>query len=114
MTMTDANSIVRTFRAFHKQLALLREYQRQCYGMEYAFIITCDWGTQYGVLASLKRSKDALRAFARDSTAECGSTIIYLIGDYSFWSSVDELIDLWSLFTIRRLHLKAHELTWAM
>lgn len=95
-TMKEANMIVTHFRCAHKQLALLRHYQRETYGQEYALTLACEtrWGTQHNVLSHLKRSKDALKAFARDINNECDPAILEPINEYSFWASVDELLDI--------------------
>jgi hypothetical protein len=95
-TMKEANAIVTHFRAANKQLALLRHYQRECYGREYALTLACEtrWGTQYNLLAHLRRSKDALKAFARDINSERDPALFESINEYTFWSGVDDLLDI--------------------
>jgi hypothetical protein len=43
----------------------------------------------------LKRSKEALRAFAYDGGNDCDNRpVLDAIHDYSFWADVDELLDI--------------------
>ncbi|KAF7173370.1 hypothetical protein CNMCM6106_007473 [Aspergillus hiratsukae] len=96
MIMRSANSIMAHFRSSFKQLALLRRYQQGAYSQEYALTLACEtrWGTQYNILAHLKRSKDALKAFARDVSNECDPAILEPINEYAFWAGVEELLDI--------------------
>ncbi|THC92779.1 hypothetical protein EYZ11_007740 [Aspergillus tanneri] len=94
--MKSANIIVAYFYGANPQLALLRHYQREVYGQEYALTLACEtrWGTQYNVLAHLKYSKDALKAFARDISNKCDPTVLEPVNKYAFWAGVDELLDI--------------------
>jgi Protein of unknown function (DUF 659)/hAT family C-terminal dimerisation region len=96
-TMKKAQDIVVHFRKSHKQLALLREFQQKIYNRQYALTLAGEtrWGTQCNMLSHLKRSKEALRAFAYDGGNDCDNRpILDAIYDYSFWADVDELLDI--------------------
>ncbi|KAN0067833.1 hypothetical protein V8E54_014080 [Elaphomyces granulatus] len=95
--MKKAQDIVVHFRKSHKQLALLREFQQKIYNRQYALTLAGEtrWGTQCNMLSHLKRSKEALRAFAYDGGNDCDNRpILDAIYDYSFWADVDELLDI--------------------
>ena len=95
--MRSTNDVVSHFRTSHKQLALLRSYQSELYGKTYAFVLAAEtrWGTQFYSLKSLVRSKDALKAFARDVNNECKNmTVLNSVFDILFWAKVDELLDI--------------------
>jgi hypothetical protein len=95
--MRNTNDVVLHFRTSHKQLALLRSYQDELYNKTYAFVLAAEtrWGTQFYSLRSLERSKEALKAFARDVNNECKNmTVLKAILDPLFWAKVDELIDI--------------------
>ena len=96
-TMNRAQEIVVHFRKAHKQLALLRDYQQKFYNRQYALTLAGEtrWGTQWNLLSHLKRTKEALRAFAFDEKNECDNRpMLDSINDYSFWANVDELLDI--------------------
>jgi hypothetical protein len=96
-TMILSSHIASHFRNCHKQLALLRKFQREIYGKEYALALAVltRWGTQYWQLSALKRSKDALKAFRKAKENDCkDEKILSTICDPYFWNEVDELLDI--------------------
>jgi Protein of unknown function (DUF 659)/hAT family C-terminal dimerisation region len=96
-TMTKCNYLTAHFRNANKQLALLRHYMKQEFGMTFEFVLAVKtrWGTQVKELKALKRSKDALKLFARDRKNECEDMkILDTIKDPLFWEDVDNLLDI--------------------
>jgi hypothetical protein len=102
-TIRKAQAIISHFRSAHKQLALLRHYQNEIYGKEYALTLSCDtrWGTYFYELESLVRSRQALVAFCKDKKNECDDkAVLETINNYYFWTDVKKLIDI-----LRPIHL---------
>jgi Protein of unknown function (DUF 659)/hAT family C-terminal dimerisation region len=95
-TFKTAQKIVAFFSNAKKQLAFLRQHQKQHYGHYKSFVIAGEtrWGTQYNMLSSVMRSKDALRDFADDHRAGCTPNIKDTLQSSNFWSQLDDLIRL--------------------
>jgi hypothetical protein len=76
--MALCNYLTAHFRNANKQLTLLRHYMKQEYEIMYEFVLAVKtrWGTQYKVVKALKRSKNALKLFAKDCKNECEDTEI--------------------------------------
>jgi hypothetical protein len=107
-TLGRANLLVSHFRSAHKQLALLRHYQRECYNKTMAFTLAAEtrWGTQVYLLNSISRSRDALRAFRRDRDNDCkNNEILDIIVDEGFWADVADLLDI--LRPIHKLQIQS-------
>ena len=99
-----AQSIAGAFSHSRLQLAILREKQTELYGRTYAITLSVitRWGSQYNLLSSLKRSKDALKAYAVDSRALISkdkTDITSTLLDRAFWNDVEDLEEI-----IRPLH----------
>jgi hypothetical protein len=74
--MALCNYLTAHFRNANKQLALLRHYMKQEFGLVFEFVLAIKtrWGTQYKVLKAFKRLKDAFKLFARDRKNDCEDT----------------------------------------
>jgi hypothetical protein len=98
-THSQAQSIAHAFRAAPLQYARLREHQQIKYKRHYALILAVitRWGTQYRLIDSILRSKDALRAYALEPIRLPGDlkeNAMTAIKDASFWSNMDLLKDI--------------------
>jgi hypothetical protein len=70
---------------------------KQEFGLVFEFVLAVKtrWGTQYKVLKALKRSKDALKPFARDRKNDCEDTkVLDTIKDPLFWEDLENLKEL--------------------
>jgi hypothetical protein len=63
-----AQTIAHAFRSAPLQYGRLRDFQMQHYNTHLSLILAVitRWGTQYRLVESLRRSRDALRAYAND------------------------------------------------
>ena len=89
-------SIAASFSHSRLQLAILQEKQAAQYGRNYAIILSVitRWGSQYNLIKSLIRSKDALKAYAVDSRSSLTKDkrdLGALLLDRKFWAEVEEL-----------------------
>lgn len=101
-----AQHIVSYFHKAEKQVALLREEQvAMCNGKTYALTLSViiRWGTQYRLIHSLLRSKDALRRYGtRDDLdhekSEEGKgnhvRMMETIIDPNFWHDLEDMIEI--------------------
>lgn len=94
-TYKKAQKIVAFFSNAKKQLAFLRQHQKRHYQRFKSFVIAGEtrWGTQYNMLSSVMRSKEALRDYAEDYRVDCAS-IRASLQDSSFWCELDDLMRL--------------------
>ena len=94
-TFKNAQKIATFFSNAKKQLAFLRQHQKRLYNSFKSFVIAGEtrWGTQYNMLSSVMRSKDALRDFAEDHRANCRPIKNTLL-DSTFWCQLDDLMRL--------------------
>ena len=95
-TFKKAQKVVAFFSNAKKQLAFLREHQKRLYGHFKSFVIAGEtrWGTQYNMLSSVMRSKDALRDYSDDHRAGCTPQIKDTLQESNFWSELDDLMRL--------------------
>jgi hypothetical protein len=98
ITHQQAQSIANAFRNAPLQYARLRHHQQLKYGKQYALILSVitRWGTQFRLVNSILRSKDALRAYALEptrSSADLRANAITTLKDPTFWSNLDQLKD---------------------
>ncbi len=70
-TMEKAQGDVAAFAHSKLQFAIIRKHQTACYGRTKGLIAAAftRWSTQYGVVASLLRSKEALQRYGLDQRA---------------------------------------------
>ena len=98
--LSNAQAIVSAFHKSPFQHALLREQQIICYGKHYSLILSVitRWGTQYRLIYSVLRSKEALRKYAekvQDTDVKTlGSNVLAIIKDVNFWRDLDILREL--------------------
>jgi hypothetical protein len=97
-THQQAQSIAHAFCAAPLHYARLREHQQIKYKRHYALVLAVitRWGTQYRLIDSILRSKDALRAYAFEPTrlpSDLKENAITAIKDATFWSNMDLLRD---------------------
>jgi len=87
--LEKAADVVSFFRRAMKQMAILREHQ----SVTSVFILSVitRWGAQQGMMASVKRNKDALRRYIADSRAECSPEVKAIVTDTTFWATLDDL-----------------------
>jgi hypothetical protein len=95
-THLQAQTIANAFRSAPLQYARLREQQQIKYNKQYALVLAVitRWGTQYRLIHSILRSKDALRAYAFEPTrsaSDLKGKAVDIIKDPSFWSNLDTL-----------------------
>lgn len=93
--MTKGNSIYNEFENSMKKLPILTKYQKEKHDRGYALILGIDtrWGTQYSVLNSLKRSKEALELNSERGPLDSKDGAIFqTLGDVYFGAEVDELL----------------------
>ena len=100
--LKKSQQIVSYFHKSLKQLAILRSEQISQYGKTLALILSIitRWGTQFRLLNSLLRSKQALRAWAIHPGIDCepneerkqGQTaVIESINKHAFWADLEDL-----------------------
>jgi Protein of unknown function (DUF 659)/hAT family C-terminal dimerisation region len=98
--LSDAQAIASAFHKSPLQLAYLREQQINCYGKHYSLVLSVitRWGTQYRLIHSVLRSKEALRKYAenvRDADVKrLGTKVHAIIKDADFWRDLDILREL--------------------
>jgi len=95
--LSNAQDIVIAFNKSPLQYAYLREFQIQCYGKHYSLILSVitRWGTQYRLVHSVLRSKNALRRYAdHHSASEISNNAHTIIKDLDFWRDLDSLREL--------------------
>jgi hypothetical protein len=80
------------FPQIKKQHAILREYQEEVYGERRAFILSVitRWGTQFHLVQSVLKNKDALIKWALDKRAKMGE-VRTTIFDSGFWNKLEDL-----------------------
>ena len=97
--LRQAQLIATGFSKSRLQLDILRVKQQELYdGKTFAIVLSVmtRWGTQYDLFASLKRSKDALRAYASDPRA---SMIVKKVNikdwllSSTFWNRVEDMLE---------------------
>jgi len=98
--LSNAQAIVSAFHKSPLQHAFLREQQINCYGKHYSLILSVitRWGTQYRLIHSVLRSKEALRKYAEKvqdaDVKKLGSNVYAIIKDADFWRDLDILREL--------------------
>lgn len=92
--ISNAQKIATHFKKSKLQLAILREHQQELYGRQYAFCLAVitRWGTQERLIASVYKSKEALKAFIQDSRVRdmVNGSLRNLLLDNTFWSRLEE------------------------
>jgi hypothetical protein len=94
--LKEAQAVAKAFVVSKLQLARLREYQMKHYNEERAFCLSVitRWGTQFRLLQSVLRNKDALRNYAREYTeADLTYDAHRYISSFNFWNRVEGLIE---------------------
>ena len=94
LTHKKAQIIVKAFKKAPLQYAHLREFQHQIYNQNYTLILSVitQWGTQYRLISSLLRSKDALRRYAEvHKVKDLGHDAFEYICDNAFWAELEIL-----------------------
>ena len=99
-----AQSIAAAFSHSCLQLAILREKQIELYEKTYAITLSVitRCGSQYNLISFLKKSKNALKAYAVDSWAYISkdkTDITSNFLDRAFWTDIEDLEEI-----IRLLH----------
>ena len=91
----QAQTLVNTFRKAHLQYARLRESQLHFYGRHQSLILSVitRWGTQYRLIQSILRNKDALKCYASDfgdmpATQRLKNPVIEIIRSRDFWMKI--------------------------
>jgi hypothetical protein len=98
--LSDAQAVVSAFHKSPLQHALLREQQIDCYGKHYSLILAVitRWGTQYRLVHSVLRSKEALRKYAEKvqdvDVKKLSNNALAIIKDVDFWRDLDILHEL--------------------
>ncbi len=93
-TLEQAQAVVKAFKNAPLQLSFLREYQVQHYQQPVALILSVitRWGTQYRLVNSLIKSKDALQYYAvKHAKEELAFNAHEFLVDSTFWSKLDAL-----------------------
>src|SRR5438552_10256441 len=88
-TLEQAQAVVKAFKNAPLQLSFLREYQVQHYQQPVALILSVitRWGTQYRLVNSLIKSKDALQYYAvKHAKEELAFNAHEFLIDSTFWS----------------------------
>jgi hypothetical protein len=90
-TLSQAQNIARGFHKAKKQYSILRVYQESTYGRKQALILSVitRWGSQFGLLNSILKNKDALRLWATDIRAK--GAFRESILDSHFWIDIENL-----------------------
>jgi hypothetical protein len=95
--LSKAQMIVRAFLKSPLQYSRLREYQLQFYGQHQALILSVitRWGTQFRLISSVLKNKDALRQYALDyPPKELSNNAYNIILSSEFWTQLDQLREL--------------------
>lgn len=98
-TIKHAQLVVRSFRAAHKEYAVLQDFQlrEENGGKRIALILHCitRWGTQVGMLRALRRSQAALEAYSQQTSPQIDKGrkkktvhILPILRDPYFWQKV--------------------------
>jgi len=93
-TLEQAQAVVKAFKNAPLQLSFLREYQVQHYQQPVALILSVitRWGTQYRLVNSLIKTKDALQYYAvKHAKEELAFNAHKFLVDSTFWSKLDAL-----------------------
>lgn len=110
-TFKRAQQIATFFHKAEKQLEILREEQVKQDGRTYALTLSVitRWGTQYRLLLSLARSREALRHYSVRSDLDLGGgdsekvsnhrKVLKNIADRRLWDDIEELLEIW-----RKIH----------
>lgn len=111
-TLKRAQQIAIFFHKAEKQLAILREEQIKQNGRTYALTLSVitRWGTQYRLLHSLSRSKEALRHYSvrNDLDISGGAEgrnmsnhhqVLRNIADHRLWDDIEDLLEI-----LKKLH----------
>lgn len=91
-TMEKAQGAVAAFAHSNLQLAILRKHQMACYGQTKGLIVAAftSWSTQYGIIASLLRSKEAPQRYGLDQHAALKGRQHLMIGCI-FWNELEDV-----------------------
>ena len=83
------------FHRADKQLKILRDAQITIYKRHYALTLSVvtRWGTQYRLIHSLTRSRQALQLYATDLRTDrsAAASVIEIIQDPQFWADLEDL-----------------------
>lgn len=90
--MEKAQAIVAAFAHSKLRFAILRRHQTDCYGRTKGLIAVSfiRWSTQYGVVSSLLRSKEALQRYGLDQRAALKGRQHMLV-DRAFWNDLEDV-----------------------
>ena len=105
--LKQAQCIAACFSKSRLQLGILRTKQQELMnGKTFAIILSVitRWGTQYGLFFSLKRSKDALKAYAMDSrsvltysktpNSQTKTSVKDWLLSHTFWNSIEDMLEI--------------------
>jgi len=97
-TIQQAQSIVKSFRHAPLQYARLHEFQMQCYGKHQSLVLSVitRWGTQYLLVLSVLKNKDAIKRYASEFQSHPASErlkqeALDAIMDREMWSKLEAL-----------------------
>ena len=104
--LKQAQCIAACFSKSRLQLGILRTKQQQLmHGKTFAITLSVitPWGTQYGLFYSLKRSKDALKAYAIDTrssltfsktpNSQSKTSVKEWLLSHAFWNNIDDMLE---------------------
>ena len=95
--IAQAQMVAKTFKNSPLQLSRLRQYQVAAYGEKRTLCLSVitRWGTQYRLVKSVLRNKDALRQYALKHTPDdIGDEVYEYIDSRTFWTALECLRDL--------------------
>jgi len=100
-TIQQAQCIVKSFRKAPLQYARLREFQLEYYKKTQSLVLSVitRWGTQYRLVHSLLRSKDAIKRYAFEyesfpASERLKQAAFEAITDKDFWTNLEALREL--------------------
>ena len=92
--MKQAQQIVRSFRAAHKEYSLLRNFQMEILGKKVALILHCitRWGSQVGMLNSVLANQRVLELYSQQAHPQIDANkknkethVLPILQDLGFW-----------------------------
>jgi hypothetical protein len=92
--ITKAQTIVSSFHQAAKQYAILQTMQEK--PRAFVLSVITRWGTQYGLVLSVLKNKQALFSWVADAQAQTGkkkgtNTLRLIILDSEFWNKLEEV-----------------------
>ena len=100
-TIQQAQAVVTAFRKAPLQYARLRTCQQACYGRHISLVLSVitRWGTQYRLVESVLKSKDALKRYVCDyedlpANKRIKQPVIDIIKQREFWNGLELMREL--------------------